>query len=148
MTDLRQALAQPDEEELLKQGWRKCAVGQRTTQYCGMAEQARLEEREACALICENMERNGAWITKTEAAQAIRARGIDAATVGEVGIWGEELPVKTYCGGKPNYCTPEDEPVGWGSFFFSDDCNPHDHVDTVTNSTNPVQNPHKHKENI
>jgi hypothetical protein len=46
-------------------------------------------EREACALICENMERNGAWITKTEAAQAIRARGIDGATVGEVGIWGE-----------------------------------------------------------
>jgi len=25
--------------------------------------------------------------------------------------------------------------------------NLHDHVDTVTNSTNPVQNPHKHKEN-
>jgi len=24
--------------------------------------------------------------------------------------------------------------------------NPHDHVDTVTNSTNTVQNPHKHKE--
>jgi cytochrome c-type biogenesis protein CcmH/NrfG len=41
----------------------------------------------------------------------------------------------------------EQEPVGWGSFFFSDDSNPHDHVDTVTNSTNPVQNPHKHKEN-
>ena len=35
-------------DELLKQGWRQCAVGQRTTQYCGMAEQARLEEREAC----------------------------------------------------------------------------------------------------
>ena len=34
--------------ELLKQGWRQCAIGQRTTQYCGMAEQARLEEREVC----------------------------------------------------------------------------------------------------
>ena len=45
---LRQALAQPEQDELLKQGWRQCAVGQRTTQYCGMAEQARLEEREAC----------------------------------------------------------------------------------------------------
>ena len=33
------------------------------------------QEREACALICENMERNGAWITKVEAAAAIRARG-------------------------------------------------------------------------
>ena len=45
---LRQALAQPEQDELLKQGWRQCAIGQRTTQYCGMAEQARLEEREAC----------------------------------------------------------------------------------------------------
>ena len=32
-------------------------------------------EREACAKLCENMERNGAWITKEEAAAAIRARG-------------------------------------------------------------------------
>ena len=45
---LRQALAEPDEI---------------------------LAEREACAKVCENMERNGAWITKTEAAAAIRARG-------------------------------------------------------------------------
>ena len=45
---LRQALAQPDEV---------------------------LAEREACAKLCENMERNGAWITKAEAAAAIRARG-------------------------------------------------------------------------
>ena len=45
---LRQALTQPEQDELLKQGWRQCAVGQRTTQYCGMAEQARLEEREEC----------------------------------------------------------------------------------------------------
>ena len=35
----------------------------------------RKREREACAVLCENMERNGAWITKTEAAAAIRARG-------------------------------------------------------------------------
>jgi len=55
-------------------------------------------------------------------------------------IRGEKPLVKSYCGGKPNYCTPidavnmsqervdetakgEHEPVGWGSFFFSDDCN-------------------------
>lgn len=42
--------------ELMKQaGWRHCAEGQKTTQYCGMAEQARLEEREACAKLCEGM---------------------------------------------------------------------------------------------
>ena len=91
MTDLRK-----DEEVTLTLG-----------QLSVLVKQAQEDEREACALICENMERNGAWITKTEAAQAIRASGIDAATVGEVGIWGEELPVKSYCGGKPNYCTPE-----------------------------------------
>ena len=27
-------------------GWRRCAVGQRTTQFCGMAEEARAQERE------------------------------------------------------------------------------------------------------
>ena len=30
---------------------------------------------------------------------------VDLATVGEVGVWGEKPPVKTYSGGKPNYCT-------------------------------------------
>ena len=25
----------------------------------------------------------------------------------------QKPPVKTYCGGKPNYCTPEQEPVAW-----------------------------------
>ena len=33
-----------------------------------------IDEREACAKVCENMERNGAWITKEEAAKAIRER--------------------------------------------------------------------------
>ena len=37
------------------------------------------------------------------------AQPVDAAIVAEVGIWGEEPPVKTYCGGKPNYCTPEEK---------------------------------------
>jgi hypothetical protein len=32
-------------------------------------------EREACAKACEAIERNGAWVTKQEAAAAIRARG-------------------------------------------------------------------------
>jgi len=42
--------------ELMKQaGWRRCAKGQKTTQHCGMAEQARADEREACAKICEKM---------------------------------------------------------------------------------------------
>ena len=31
-------------------------------------------EREACALVVEAIDRNGAWVTKLEAAAAIRAR--------------------------------------------------------------------------
>jgi hypothetical protein len=68
---LRQALAKPEIEPKV------------------LVDMAVLAEREACAKVCENMERNGAWITKTEAAAAIRARGIDGATVGEVGVWSE-----------------------------------------------------------
>jgi hypothetical protein len=59
-----------------------------------LVKQAQEDEREACALICENMERNGNWITKEEAASAIRAGGIDGATVGEVGVWGDTAPPK------------------------------------------------------
>lgn len=68
---LRQALEQPEQEEMLKQGWRQCAIGQRTTQYCSMAEQARLEEREACAKVCDG------WTNADgdRCAEAIRARG-------------------------------------------------------------------------
>jgi hypothetical protein len=51
-------------------------------------------EREACALICENMERNGAWITKEEAAAAIRAN----------------RSLVTTSAGKPNYRTPQVTP--------------------------------------
>ena len=45
--------------EVMEQaGWRHCAEGQRTTQYCGMAEQARREERERCAKICDTYARD------------------------------------------------------------------------------------------
>ena len=30
----------------------------------------------------------------------------------------EKPPVKTYCGGKPNYCTPEQEPVAYVPGFY------------------------------
>jgi hypothetical protein len=38
-------------------------------------EKGSRSEREVCAKVCENIERNGHWITKAEAAEAIRARG-------------------------------------------------------------------------
>lgn len=48
-----------------------CAQGQRTTQFCAVAEQARLEEREACAKVCDPYT-HGQWF-----AAAIRAQAAD-----------------------------------------------------------------------
>ena len=36
-----------DEAQMIRDGWRKCAEGQRTTQYCGLLEEAVKAEREA-----------------------------------------------------------------------------------------------------
>jgi hypothetical protein len=32
------------EQQMIDDGWRRCAVGQRTTQHCGMAEEVRAQE--------------------------------------------------------------------------------------------------------
>ena len=37
------------QKAMLRDGWRKCAVGQGTTQFCAMTEEAVKAEREACA---------------------------------------------------------------------------------------------------
>lgn len=47
------------EDHLKSQGWRQCAKGQRTTQWCGMVEQAVKAERDACAKVCEEIEMQG-----------------------------------------------------------------------------------------
>ena len=39
------AKQQAEREALIADGWRRCAVGQRTTQHCGLAEEARAQER-------------------------------------------------------------------------------------------------------
>lgn len=41
------------EAHLAADGWRQCAVGQRTTQFCGQLEEAVRQEREACARVCD-----------------------------------------------------------------------------------------------
>jgi hypothetical protein len=55
------------------EGWRQCAVGQKTTQFCGMLEAAVQAEREACAKIVYGLcvSDNNAQ----EIVNAIRARG-------------------------------------------------------------------------
>ena len=65
--------AQEVEAALIKQGYRKCAEGQKTTQFCGMLEQAVLAEREACAKLIED--KFDFCGDELIAAAAIRARG-------------------------------------------------------------------------
>ena len=76
-------VAKAEREVMLQNGWRQCAVGQRTTQFCAMTEEAVKAEREACAKISENQLSNTAMLTSmpplSDAAwrirNAIRARG-------------------------------------------------------------------------
>lgn len=57
--------------ELQADGWRQCAKGQHTTQFCGQLEDAVKAERETCAQVCEK------WDTAItdKIAASIRARG-------------------------------------------------------------------------
>jgi hypothetical protein len=51
--DFARLVAAAERNRMIADGWRQCAQGQKTSQFCGMVEQARLEEREACAKVCE-----------------------------------------------------------------------------------------------
>ena len=95
--ELRQALVQPEQEPVVP------------PDVSNVVLTAVLAEREACAKVCDDLAANDKLSNYyAVAARAIRARGVDLAKVGEVGVWGEKPWVKTYCGGKPNYCTPVD----------------------------------------
>jgi hypothetical protein len=67
--------------EMIRDGWRQCAEGQKTTQFCGQLEAAVKAEREACARVCEGMARSiddeilsdAQWIASS-CVRAIRAR--------------------------------------------------------------------------
>ena len=59
-------------DRMISEGWRQCAQGQKTTQFCGMVEQ----EREACAKVCDELaDRDKLSNYYRIAARAIRARG-------------------------------------------------------------------------
>jgi hypothetical protein len=72
---LLKTVAAAEREHMISDGWRQCAQGQRTSQHCAVAEQARREEREACAEVCDS-EATIEGIAQRCAA-AIRARGED-----------------------------------------------------------------------
>jgi len=76
-------VAAAERDRMISEGWRLCAQGQKTSQFCAVAEQVRQKEREKCAQVCE--EQNARWAddrraiyATDECADAIRARGRDA----------------------------------------------------------------------
>jgi hypothetical protein len=56
-------VAAEKEQQMIRDGYRKCAEGQRTTQFCGLLEEAVKAEREACAKICDDISwsNEGKW---------------------------------------------------------------------------------------
>jgi hypothetical protein len=77
-----EAGAAAERNRMIADGWRQCAQGQRTSQFCAMAEQARQEEREACARVCEDdPSRAWDWLGEIRPgghyAAAIRAQAAD-----------------------------------------------------------------------
>ena len=64
---------------MISDGWRQCAQGQRTTQFCGQLQKAVEAEREACASLIEPKNPRSDWTeyaeTKAYCAAIIRARG-------------------------------------------------------------------------
>ncbi len=72
LTDCLERFIALYEGRLVERGWRQCAEGQTTTQYCGLLELAVTAEREACAELCESI----TWSAEGQFfAKAIRARG-------------------------------------------------------------------------
>jgi len=67
-------VAAAEREAMIEQGWRQCAKGQRTTQFCGMVEQAVQAEREACAKVCDDLWQEDK--TAYDCRETIRARKI------------------------------------------------------------------------
>lgn len=64
------------EDHLKSKGYRQCAVGQRTTQFCGMLEDAVKAERESCAKVCDKRSDDDKWEGHYahQCAAAIRSR--------------------------------------------------------------------------
>lgn len=64
-------VAAEKEQQMIRDGYRKCAEGQRTTQFCGLLDAAVKAEREACAKMFDGE----VWAYDyREIAAAIRAR--------------------------------------------------------------------------
>lgn len=85
MSDERVRIATAEMEltpELVRLGWRRCAVGQRTTQSCGMAEEARAQERERITAAIDAL-RDGYWKRNAYAAGAFAALSLALRAIDE-----------------------------------------------------------------
>jgi hypothetical protein len=67
-------VAAEKEQQMIRDGWRQCAKGQRTTQYCGLLDAAVKDERDACAKVAEAYEPR-CEVCPSGVSTAIRARG-------------------------------------------------------------------------
>jgi len=63
-------VAAEKEQQMTRDGWRQCAKGQRTTQFCGLLDAAVKAEREACARMVDHILKEGGGTY----GKAIRAR--------------------------------------------------------------------------
>ncbi len=64
-------VAAAERERMKAEGWRQCATGQKTTQFCGLLEEAVKAEREALAKMFDGPK----FYYAEQCAAAIRARG-------------------------------------------------------------------------
>lgn len=54
--DFANRLLKAQSDQMRAEGWRQCAKGQNTSQFCGQLDAAVLAEREACAAIADSYE--------------------------------------------------------------------------------------------
>ena len=76
------AAVEAERERIVADGWRQCAKGQRTTQFCGQLQKAVEAEREACLSACNKIATESKNYHAQGGAQAcwyaIKARGGEA----------------------------------------------------------------------
>jgi hypothetical protein len=102
-------VAAAERDRMIADGWRQCAQGQKTSQFCAVAEQARAEEREACARVADEADKYNRHISR-EIAAAIRARGQPDPKVTHLNAWARDRLARH------GIQIPEDEEYGNPSF--------------------------------
>jgi hypothetical protein len=78
-------VAAAERNRMIADGWRQCAQGQRTTQFCAVAEQAWEAAHEACAKVCDPYT-HGQWFAaaiRAQAADRLARHGIQLPDEGE-----------------------------------------------------------------